>query len=145
MKVLNLDSNSVSVKQLDYATFSSFINAEKRNRSSMADFDNLLYIEPEYQKLKDRYALEDYCGIYVNDVLIGYCAYSRATPNHLGKLYVSKDYRRKGIAGEVIKSLGFTSVCCLKSNKGSIAFYESLGFVIDHKEQHPGHVVMFRK
>lgn len=135
MKNILLATNEIKAEEIKYKELSSFIENEKkiaqhiRNR----DVDNLLYIEPEFEKLKDRYRNETYMGIFCNDVMIGYYAYGENAPHWLQKLYITPSYRRKGIAAKVIDEANFSVVDVLKTNKAAIAFYESLGFEIDEE------------
>lgn len=133
MKTLALTSNEIKTKEITYQEFTSFIEKEMKLSQHIRnkDVDNLLYIEPEFEKLKDRYKNEVYVGIFCNGVMIGYYAYGVEYPCCLSKLYITHQYRRKGITAKVVSDAGFTVVDVLKTNKAAISFYESLGFEID--------------
>lgn len=111
-----------------------FINSEKL-KGKNNDYDDLLYVD----------SLEhlDCYGIYLGQTLCGYICPAKSNPGHCDKLYISPEYRRKGLAHFALDFLGITSVWVLSKNKVAINFYTSIGFKINSK--HADLLVMTRK
>lgn len=65
---------------------------------------------------------------------VGFVAVAAGDPNSISELFVVEEYRRQGIAREMVKQLreivpGKLKVNSILGNKDSLAFYESMGFV----------------
>lgn len=70
----------------------------------------------------------------VNDKLVGFIATSVDDPESISEMFVSEEYRRKGIGRSLFTELksmvkGSLKVNAVYGNETSLKFYQSLGFI----------------
>lgn len=68
------------------------------------------------------------------DKLVGFVAMSRDDPESISEMFVSTEYRRKGIGRQLFTELksmikGSLKVNTVYGNEASLKFYQSLGFI----------------
>lgn len=115
--------NSLKVNQISYKQLDLFIKNEVKNRK-LPDFDDLLYTEPHAD------LHENIFGIFIGAKIIGYVTTAKVNNNHCDKLYISPDYRGKGVATFVLNFLEITSIFVLEQNTKAVDLYKRVGFKI---------------
>jgi GNAT superfamily N-acetyltransferase len=129
-QLANVDSSNIfflglfelyrELAELDYSFFKDKfpISAEDRERMTMEAFANIdkLVLAKEGSRI------------------VGFVSISHDDPESISELFVAETHRRKGIARQLVTKLkefnpGKLKVNSIMGNRGSLAFYQSMGFV----------------
>lgn len=86
------------------------------------DVDDLRYVDEEdFLYLK-------FFSIHVNKTMVGYAAFQEESRDCLERLYISPVFRRMGIAGAVLSTLGISQVTISADNLPAVRLCEKHGF-----------------
>lgn len=91
----------------------------------------------------ERYAITSYdqyemmhslYSVSYGEIVCGFAIVPKYKTNLLSSIYVSPNYRGKGIAPFVIDSLEIETLSCIAKNVGAMRSYEKIGFQIEPSE-----------
>lgn len=117
-------------KIINVVDFINYIDREVFNVDK-TDQDDLVYVEPIIaEQLK---FFECYYFIYLDKVIAGYCSVNVSNATALEKLYISPDYRNRGIASFVLNHLNIRSLLVIKKNTSAIQLYIKNGFKVSDR------------
>lgn len=116
------------IRKIDSSFTDKLVNIEKCCFSHPASRENI-----KSSLENDRY---EYVGFLINDILVGYgSVFIAANESYINNIAVLKEYRKQGIASEILmKILELSSDCDFvtlevrESNLPAIALYQKHGF-----------------
>lgn len=115
-------SNEMKLQSISLDELLAFISDEKQKHNDLTE-DESGIIGPEQS-----YSFISILGITVADLIVGFCLVPTYDKTVATRLYVARDYRRKGYAKQTLNALRIERLNCLMSNIAAMKLYESIGF-----------------
>lgn len=116
------NSSEMKLQSISLDELLAFISDEKQKHNDLTE-DETNIIGPEQS-----YSFISILGITVDDLVVGFCLVPTYDKTIATRLYVARDYRRKGYAKQTLNTLRIERLNCLMSNIAAMKLYESIGF-----------------
>lgn len=116
------NSSEMKLQSISLDELLAFISDEKQKHNDLTE-DETSIIGPEQS-----YSFISILGITVDDLVVGFCLVPTYDKTIATRLYVARDYRRKGYAKQTLNTLRIERLNCLMSNTTAMKLYESIGF-----------------
>lgn len=125
--VLPRNNEIVQVVTIDAETLKSFFVKESLNHfKNKTEYGNISYLEgvPGPTDMVDIYA------VYHCFEMKAFAIIPTYVKNVLSRIYVSDDFRNKGVATMLINQLQIKSLGCVNDNTTALSLYSTLGFKV---------------